>query len=110
MIESKKGMSACEVGRVVKVSYKTAWFLCHRVRGAMREVSIEKLRGIVEVDETYIGGKTRGTGRGYKRNKAIVIGAVQRGGHIRLKVINQANKATLHQFVNESTDDHRCRA
>jgi transposase-like protein len=108
MIESKKGISANQVARTVRVTYKTAWFLCHRVRGAMREVSIEKLKGIVEVDETYLGGEIHGKGAGYKRNKIVVAGAVQRGGHIRLKVISnrgRASKAALMQFVKESTHD-----
>ena len=62
------------------------------------------LRGIVEVDETYVGGKTRGMGRGYRGNKAIAIGAVQRGGLIRLQVIKNADKATLHKFIADNTD------
>ena len=82
MIESKKGISACQVQRTVQVSYKTAWFLCHRIRAAMREVSADLLKGIVEVDETYVGGRYHGKGSGYKRNKAIVIGAVEREGAI----------------------------
>ena len=44
----------------VRVSYKTAWYLCHRVRAAMREVSADLLKGIVEVDETYVGGRYHG--------------------------------------------------
>ena len=62
MTESKKGISACQIERTIGVSYKTAWFLCHRIRAAMRDANCELLRGIVEVDETYVGGKTRGTG------------------------------------------------
>src|SRR5437868_8304684 len=77
MIESKKGISACQVQRTVQVSYKTAWFLCHRVRAAMREVSADLLKGIVEVDETYVGGRFHGRGGGYKGNKAVVVGAVE---------------------------------
>src|SRR4029077_15242140 len=92
MIESKKGISANQIGRTIKVSYKTAWYLCHRIRAAMREVSADLLKGIVEVDETYIGGKFRGGGMGYKRNKAVVVGAVERGGDIRLKVIASPTK------------------
>ena len=104
MIESKKGISACEVQRVVAVSYKTAWFLCHRIRAAMREVSADLLKGIVEVDETYIGGRYHGRGRGYKGNKAVVIGAVERDGDIRLSVIKSPSRYWLHKFVRDTTD------
>jgi transposase-like protein len=101
--ESKKGISACQIQRTIAVSYRTAWYLCHRIRAAMKEAGAELLRGIVEVDETYVGGKTRGMGRGYKGNKAIAIGAVQREGKIRLQVIRHADKATLHKFIADNT-------
>lgn len=104
MTESKKGVSACQIQRTLSVTYRTAWHLCHRIRDAMKEVGAEALRGIVEVDETYVGGKTRGMGRGYRGNKAIAIGAVQRGGLIRLQVIKNADKATLHKFITDNTD------
>ena len=103
MTESKKGMSALQIKRTLCISYETAWYLCHRIRAAMREINSDLLRGIVEVDETYVGGKVRGMGRGYKRNKAIAIGAVQREGKIRLQVITHADKATLHQFIHDNT-------
>src|SRR5690348_6990310 len=63
MTESKKGMSALQMKRTLDVSYETAWYLCHRIRAATREINSELLRGVVEVDETYVGGKTRGMGR-----------------------------------------------
>src|SRR5437588_1959908 len=59
MLESRKGMSANHLKRTLAVSYKTAWFLCHRIRAAMQDGSAELLRGIVEVDESYVGGKVR---------------------------------------------------
>lgn len=103
MAESKKGISALQMKRTLGVAYQTAWHLCHRIRSAVRDANAELLRGIVEVDETYVGGKTRGMGRGYKGNKSIAIGAVQRGGKIRLQVINHATKATLHKFIADNT-------
>src|SRR3989442_692737 len=60
MLESKKGMSANQIRRTLAVSYKTAWYLCHRVRRAVQELNPTPLRGTVEVDETYIGGKRKG--------------------------------------------------
>jgi len=103
MTESKKGVSALQIRRTLDIAYQTAWYLCHRIRAAMREINSDLLRGIVEVDETYVGGKVRGMGRGYKGNKAIAIGAVQRAGKIRLQVIAHADKATLHKFIHDNT-------
>jgi transposase-like protein len=103
MTESKKGMSALQIKRTLCIAYETAWYLCHRIRFAMREINAELLRGIVEVDETYVGGKVRGMGRGYKGNKAIAIGAVQRGGKLRLQVIPNASKPVLLEFIKTNT-------
>jgi transposase-like protein len=103
MTESKKGISALQMKRTLGVAYKTAWYLCHRIRSAVRDANCELLRGIVEVDETWVGGKVQGMGRGYRGNKAIAIGAVQRGGKIRLQVIENADKKTLHEFIAKNT-------
>ena len=103
MVEAKKGVSALQIKRTINVCYETAWFLCHRIRAAMHDAGTEALRGIVEVDETYVGGKVQGRGRGYKGNKAIAIGAVQRGGKLRLQVIKHATKETLHKFIADNT-------
>jgi transposase-like protein len=103
MTESKKGVSALQIMRTLNIAYQTAWYLCHRIRAAMREINSDLLRGVVEVDETYVGGKVHGHGRGYKANKAIAIGAVQRQGKIRLQVIPNATKAVLHKFIHDNT-------
>jgi transposase-like protein len=110
VIESKKGISAKQLQRTLGVTYKTAWYLGHRIRSAMEEGSPVKLSGIVEVDETYVGGKRRrgqgskgGPGRGTK--KAMVLGAVERGGDIRLSVGDRPDKATLHAFIREHVAD-----
>jgi transposase-like protein len=103
MVEAKKGVSALQIKRTINVCYETAWFLCHRIRAAMKDAGLEALRGIVEVGETYVGGKVQGKGRGYKGNKSIAIGAVQRGGKLRLQVIKHATKETLHKFIADNT-------
>jgi transposase-like protein len=103
MTESKKGISANQVKRTIGVSYKTAWYLCHRIRAAMTDRTPNLLKGIVEVDETYVGGKTKGMGHGYKGNKTIVVGASERGGETRLQVIDDNGRKTLHQFIRENT-------
>ena len=84
MLESKKGVSANQIKRTIGVSYKTAWYLCHRIRNAMTETDPPKLSAKVEVDETWVGGKKKGVGHGYRGNKSIVVGVVQRGGKTRL--------------------------
>lgn len=80
--ESKKGISANQLKRALGVQYRTAWYLAHRIRKAMVEKDAPKLKGIVEIDETYIGGKQRGHRR-KKLNKEVVIGIRERGGEIR---------------------------
>ena len=105
MAEAKKGVSANQIKRTIGVSYKTAWYLCHRIRAAMSDGSPNRLRGIVEVDETLIGGKTRGFGHGYRGNKALVAGAVQRNGDARLQTIPDTTRRTLHGFIDKHVAD-----
>ena len=109
MCESKKGMSANQLKRTLGVASKTAWFLCHRIREAMGNDPFTgpTLFGIVEVDETWVGGLQRGKGRGpySTTNKAIVVGAVQRDGRIRLEHIPNTRKATLHDFIRRTVKD-----
>ncbi len=103
--EAKKGMSANQLKRVLGVSYKTAWYLCHRIRAAMKDGTPEQLGGIIEVDETLVGGKVRGQGKGYRGNKSIVIGAVERGGDVQLRVIKRQNKRQMQGFVRSVVHD-----
>ena len=107
MCESKKGISALQLKRTLGVAYKTAWYLCHRIREAMGNDPFEgpTLLGIVEVDETLVGGRTRGKGRAYKGNKTWVAGAIQRDGGVRLERIPDVKKKTLHAFVARTVRD-----
>ena len=105
MCESKKGISANQIKRMLGVSYKTAWYLCHRIRAAMKNAAAPMLSGTVEVDETWIGGKRRNVGRGYKRDKTMVLGAVARGGEVRFKVATRRDKNTLHTFIKSVVAD-----
>lgn len=102
--ESKKGISAAQLGRTIDVSYKTAWYLCHRIREAVEEDD-GLLSGIVEVDETWVGGKREGVGRGSKEGKTAIVGAVERDGKIRLDVIRARDRKTLHAFIKSHVDD-----
>lgn len=88
---SKKGMSSHQLHRMLGVTYKSAWFMSHRIRYAMAQEplssKLRKLRGTVEVDETYVGGKQYRGPRGHlvpvKSNKAAVVALVERGGDVR---------------------------
>lgn len=102
MIESRKGMSANQLKRSLGVSYKTAWYLCHRIRWAMGEGTEPKLTGTVEVDETYVGGKTRGS-QNVLANKTMVLGAIERDGRVvfRVEGRKRANREILHSFVED---------
>lgn len=113
MLVSKKGISALQVHRMIGTgSYQTAWYMCHRIRAAMQDREFHKLMGIVEVDETFVGGKAKnrhkdkrgkgdGTG-GPGSGKAIVAGAVRRKGNVVARVIENVQAATLTEFVRES--------
>jgi transposase-like protein len=96
--ESKKGISANQLSRALGVQYRTAWYLAHRIRKAMVDADRPKLKGIVEVDETYIGGKQRGH-RGKLKSKDVVIGVRERKGQVRF-VHTPDNKAdTVYQVI-----------
>ncbi len=102
IVESKKSISANQLKRMLGTTYRTAWHLSHRIRSAFREVDAQLLKGIVEADETFVGGETQGMGRGYMGNKTIVVGAIQRDGAIRLQVVEARDRETLHGFLREN--------
>jgi len=106
LCESRKGMSANQLKRTLGISYKTAWYLCHRIRAAMKEVNPEPLDGIVEIDETFVGGVERkgNKGRGTK-NKEIVIGIKQRGGELRFFQAEDVKSGTLAKFIKENISE-----
>jgi len=113
MGESKKGVSANQLKRMLGVSYKTAWYLCHRIRSAMHDEAAPLLHGIVEADETYVGGKRTLSGPHTRReasrarfdNKTIVLGAIERGGKVRLRVSPTAEKEHVQAFLRDVVAD-----
>jgi transposase-like protein len=104
IIQAKKGVSAAQLSRTIGVSTKTGWYLSHRIRAAMTDDGT-LLNDTVEMDETFVGGKKRGGGRGYTGNKALVIGAVERGGQARIKVGRSRDGAEFGQFIQAHVED-----
>jgi len=109
LVEARKGMSANQLRRTLwgqhKGSYKTAWYLFHRIRAAMVQVDRPMLDGTVEMDETYVGGKGRGKGiakRGRGTDKEIVIGIRQRGGDLRFFHAQDVKSGTLAKYIQEN--------
>lgn len=109
VLNAKKGISARQLARDLEVNKNTGWYMGMRIRNAMFEQG-ELLKGIVEMDECYIGGKPRkGTGphkRGRGTSKAPVVGMVERGGKIIAKHIDKSklNSKSLAQFVRENIE------
>ncbi len=104
LCESRKGMSANQIKRTLGVSYKTAWYLCHRIRAAMATAEKEPLSGIIEMDETWVGGKYRGPDGRKNRtaNKEVVIGIKQRGGDLRFFRAEDVKSGTLAKYIKEN--------
>ena len=125
MCASKKGMSAHQIHRELDVTYKSAWFMCHRIREAMRDKDGLPLTGVVEADETYIGARTRrghkvwherrqdeiemGLREGPKRRgpyegKEVVFGIRERGGRVRSIHVPSATTTTLRPLLRQNID------
>ena len=96
---SKKGMSAHQLHRMLGVTYKTSWYMCHRIRFAMEGLFSIKLQGVVEVDETYIGGKKKNWIARQPRPKVPVISLVQRGGDVRSFPVEHADAKSARKLI-----------
>lgn len=120
----KNGVSSYEVSRAVGVTQKTAWFMLHRIREAMRDDEHDPLEGVIEMDETFVGGKVKNMHKAKRtkalaaphsfKGKAIVVGMLERNGRIRAEVVAERTKAVLHQIAHANiapgstliTDEH----
>ena len=109
MAASKKGMSAKQMERMLGVTYKTAWFLCHRIREAMTPGPNEGgplggPGGIVEVDEMFVGGKGKNRAFRDPAPKKIVVSLVERGGHVRSYHVANVNAKDLRGLIVTNVD------
>lgn len=109
----KKGISSIQLGKDIGVTQKTAWYMNHRVRHSLGWDVEEKLSGICEADETFIGGKegnkhkskrTEGTQGRSVQTKTPIAGVVQRGGKVIAKKVADTQGSTLRKFVNENVE------
>lgn len=108
LMASKKGMSAMQIGRMLDLPYKTAWFLMHRIRESLRPVADDAgpLGGankVVEADETYVGGKARNR-KNYIPPKEAVFSLVERGGKVRSKHVPDVSAKTLKPILTRQLD------
>ena len=113
IVNSKNGISSCEIARDLGITQKSAWHMAHRIRYALHHGSFEKLTGHVEVDETFIGGKARNmhvaqrrrriTGTGTK-DKTAVMGILERGGKVHTVVVPNRKKHALQTEVKKRVE------
>jgi hypothetical protein len=116
MLTSKKGMSALQIHRMVGFgSYRTAWYMCMRLRAAMHDPDFQQLMGIVEVDETFIGSKQENRhwkdrqkyhgGGAAHTGKTTVIGAISRKGNVVCQIIENTSADSLSGFVEKAVSE-----
>ena len=114
LCSSKKSISANQLHRMLGVTYKTAWFMAHRIRFAMGSdvTKVPLLSGTVEADETFVGGK--GDRKTLHKRKTTLAAIVERGGKVRTRVISSVTAKNVGKFLNEcvskeavvNTDEH----
>jgi transposase-like protein len=110
---SKKSISARQLHRMLKITYKSAWFMAHRIRFAMGDNPDEKLSGVVEVDETFIGGK--GDMKYKLSQKTPVVALIEQGGNMKTRVVANVSQTNLGRVLRECinpestlcTDEHK---
>ncbi len=112
MLNAKKGISAMQIQRQIGAgSYKTAFYMCHRLRGAMHDPDFKQLMGIVEVDEAGIDGKDKNRHWDKRKHitglsgKTTVIGAISRKGNVVCQMIERTDIQTLSSFVRKTVSD-----
>ncbi|MFC1561899.1 IS1595 family transposase [candidate division KSB1 bacterium] len=99
LTSSKKGISAHQVHRMLGISYEAAWFMCMRIRTAMSEdIAIQKLSGIIEIDNGYVGGKETGY-KGKKEKKSKILVLVSREGKAKSLVMDKVSASNIKESL-----------
>jgi transposase-like protein len=121
MVTARKGISSLQISKELSIRQKSAWFMMHRIRAAMGTREGEMLRGIIEVDETYVGGKETNKHECDKLNagrgcvgKTTLVGILERGGRVIPRVVRDTRRPTLEKLIDSvvepgavvNTDDH----
>ena len=104
---SKKGISALQLSREMEITHKSALFVLRRIRHGLGEVVEPRLKGTIEVDELYVGGKPRYKGvskPGRGADKTPVVGIVQRGGDVRFQMMERVTSMNISRFIAENAD------
>ncbi len=101
---SKKGMSAHQLHRNLGISYKAAWFMAHRLRYAMTQEPLAKLSGVVEMDESYVGGRRKNAKGRTPGPKMAVVALIERGGRARAFPVERVDSSTLHKAMVQNID------
>ncbi len=100
---TRNGVAAKELERQLGVTYKTAWRMAALIRQHMADVDGDDLLGsagqVVEIDETLIGGSVTGKGSGYKGNKSVVVGMMERGGGVVTKVVTSRHRMPMERLI-----------
>jgi transposase-like protein len=112
VVTCKNGISSYEISRDLGVTQKSAWFMDHRIRLALQNGSMGKLAGHVEVDETFIGGKARFMHKSKRAKvvkrgpsgKTIVVGVLERGGKVRMEVVENRERQAVQAIVKENVE------
>jgi transposase-like protein len=116
LVNDKNGISSYEVSRALAVTQKTAWFMMHRIRLALEDGSLVKLRGRVEADETFIGGRVKNmhitkrrrvqaSRRGGAYSKAIVMGLLERNTKkVRMAIIETTDSLSLQRVIRQNVE------
>jgi transposase len=103
---TRNGVAAKRVEREIGVTYKTAWRMCHEIRKYMASLDSDDPLGgpgeIVQIDESYIGGKSSGKGQGFKGDKTVVLGMLERNGELITRIVPDVKRANLFPHIEQN--------